>query len=219
MRRALGLSVVLAFCCGAAGADEAGFRALFDGRSTDGWTTLERKNGEGRWMVEDGALVPTGKPGDLISEEAFGDFDLRFEWKIAALGNSGVFYRVDARQGAARGAIEYQLADNARKPSIENPDRRNGSVYGLYSQSEDASKPVGEWSTSRIVARDRHVEHWLNGVRVASFVIGSAEWRKRLAKSKFAGIEKFGAAGRGRIVLQSHGDRGVAFRRIRVRTF
>ena len=70
------------------------FRSLFDGESLDGWQTLPRANGEGRWLVEDGAITPTGKPGDLATLEEFGDFELAFEWRIAELGNSGVFYRV-----------------------------------------------------------------------------------------------------------------------------
>ncbi len=156
------------------------FRSLFDGRSLEGWRTLERDNGEGRWLVEDGLITPTGKPGDLATVDEFGDFELVFEWRIAALGNSGVFYRVPQGEAPVQAAVEYQLADNARKPSQEFPDRRNGAAYGLYSPLADASKPVGEWNESRVAARGTHVEHWLNGVKVGEYDTAGEDWEQRL---------------------------------------
>ena len=45
----------------------------------------------------------------------------------------------------------------------------------------------------------------LNGVRVASYTIGSDDWRQRLAASKFAGQADFAAARSGHIGLQDHG--------------
>ena len=149
--------------------------------------------------------------------EAFDDFELVFEWRIAALGNSGVFYRVPEGSAPVRSAVEYQLADDARKPSQEFPDRRNGAVYGLYAPTADASKPVGEWNESRVVARGSQVEHWLNGVKVADYDATSKDWSQRVSESKFADREGYGQAARGVIALQSHGDRGVAFRAVRIR--
>ena len=211
--RTLGIVVLAALP--AYGQHEA--EELFDGRSLDGWTVLDRANGEGTWIVEDGLIVPIGKPGDLATSGSFGDFELEVEWRLAELGNSGIIYR--AREGVrpSAGSIEYQLADNAREPSQRYPDRRNGAIYGLYAPTEDASRPVGEWNTSRIVARGRHVEHWLNGKMVAKAEIGSADWRERVSRSKFAKVDGYGEAEEGSIVLQSHGDRGVAFRGVRIR--
>jgi hypothetical protein len=112
-------------------------------------------------------------------------------------------------------AHEYQLADNARKPSQEYPDRRNGAAYGLYPPSEDAGKPVGEWNESRILADGKHIEHWLNGVKVVEFEIGSDDWKQRVAASKFDN-PAFGIAVLGRIALQDHGQ-SVWFRTVKIR--
>lgn len=68
----------------------------------------------------------------------------------------------------------------------------------------------------RIVARGAHVEHWLNGKKVVEYELWSADWKARVAKSKFAQWPSYGLAKAGRIGLQDHGDR-VAFRNIRIR--
>jgi len=197
-------------------AAEPGFESLFDGETLIGWSVVPRKNAEGGWVVEDGALKPEGKPGSLASARTYGDFDLRLEWKIAKLGNSGVYYRGGADNPTAT-AIEYQLADNARPQSQQNPDRRCGAPYGLYSPSQDATRPVGEWNTTRIVARGSHIEHWLNGVKIAEFDLDSEDFAARLAASKFSETEDYAKARRGKIILQDHAS-AVWFKNIRIRS-
>ncbi len=198
------------------GQDATAFQELFDGETLDGWRVLPRKNPTGEWVVEDGALKPEGKPGALVSSRAFSDFELVVEWKVAAQGNSGIFYRLSpAAQNTSGNAIEYQIADNAREASQQNPDRRNGAAYGLYAPAEDASKPVGEWNQSRILAKGKHVEHWLNGVKVVEFETGSDGWKQRVAASKFDS-PAFGTSMMGRIGLQDHGQ-AVWFRSVRIR--
>jgi hypothetical protein len=66
------------------------------------------------------------------------------------------------------------------------------------------------------VVRGSQVEHWLNGQRVVSYELGSADWTAKVAASKFAQWPGYGRAARGHIALQDHGDR-VAFRHIRLR--
>lgn len=76
--------------------------------------------------------------------------------------------------------------------------------------------PLGEWNTSRIVARGNEVEHWLNGTMVLKFERGSEDFRKRVADSKFAKHPKYGEPEEGHLVLQDHGSK-MAFRDIRIR--
>ena len=198
------------------GQDATELQELFDGETLNGWRVLPRENPTGEWIVEDGALKPEGKPGTLATTRAFGDFELVVEWKIAEQGNSGIFYRVPPTAQTASGiAIEYQIADNNRNPSQEHPDRRNGAAYGLYPPTEDASKPIGEWNESRVLAQGKKIEHWLNGVKVAEFEIGSDDWKERVAASKFEN-RAFGIAPVGRIALQDHGQ-AVWFRSVKIR--
>jgi len=73
--------------------DVGGFRPLFNGRDLSGWRTL--KNGV--WTVEDGAIV--GRQGEnsgggwLVTEKPFGDFEVRFRFRMSRGGNSGVAFR------------------------------------------------------------------------------------------------------------------------------
>lgn len=197
------------------GAQSGEWVDLFDGKSLSGWQVMPRKDQQGRWVIDEGSLKPEGKPGSLASEREFGDFELLVEWKIADNTNSGIFYRVPAGDEITGMAVEYQLADNLRKPSQEFPDRRNGAVYGLYAPELDASRPIGEWNETRILARGPLVQHWLNGTLVAEYEAGSQDWKRRLAESKFRNPD-FGMAARGRIVLQDHGS-AVWFRSVRAR--
>ena len=167
-------------------AEEPDFTPLFGEETLTGWTLLPRERPSGQWHFEGATLVAEGKPGNLASDGKFGDFDLRVDWKIGPMGNSGVFYRVAEPGNPASTAIEYQIADNARKASVGNPDRRAGAAYGLYGPPEGVSRPTGEWNSLRIVARGQHIEHWLNGHRVAAFAIGSDDFKRRAA-AKFAG--------------------------------
>jgi len=56
----------------------------------------------------------------------------------------------------------------------------------------------------------------MNGTLYYEFVKDSADWKDKLAKSKFASMPKFGKASKGYICLQDHGDE-VAFRNIKIR--
>ncbi len=204
---------------GSAESRDVGFEGLFDGRSLQGWHNHGRRGEPVRgWAVVDGALVRSGDGGDLVSDRDYADFELLIEWKIAPGGNSGIFYRASENaQPIYRSAPEYQVLDDLRHPDAANgPDRLAGALYGLYAPSRKAARPAGEWNRSRILVRGDAVEHWLNGVKLADFRIGSPDWNARLARSKFKDWPEFAAARRGAIGLQDHGDE-VAYRNIRIR--
>lgn len=79
----------------------AGWRLLFDGKTLDGWDDSSAVSpGASAWTVADGCIqtVPRARVrGDLVSKAAFDNFEMGFEWKIEARGNSGVKYRIQAR--------------------------------------------------------------------------------------------------------------------------
>jgi hypothetical protein len=199
----------------------AGWKLLFDGKSTDGWRAYRGKDVPGNWKVADGALVldpGAGKGGgDIVTKDEFGSFELVLEWKIASGGNSGIMYHVteDEENPWATGP-EYQLLDNAKHEDGRNPLTAAASCYALYAPSEDATKPVGEWNQARVIVKGHNVEHWLNGKKVVAYELGSDDWNKRVKDSKFQAMPKFGKQPRGHIDLQDHGD-GIAFRNIKIR--
>jgi hypothetical protein len=195
----------------------AGWRMLFDGKTTAGWRAFRGTEMPAGWTVEGGVLSRTAKAADIVSLEEFGDFELAFEWKIGAAGNSGVMYRVTEDSTAPwHSAHEYQILDNAGHADGKVPETTAASAYALYAPAKDVTKPLGQWNQARIVVKGMHVEHWLNGTKVVAFDIGSAEWTARYEKSKFAKYPQFGKAVKGRIAIQDHGD-PVSYRNIRIR--
>ncbi len=108
---------------------------------------------------------------------------------------------------------DYQVLDNARG---EPPLQRAGALYDLYAPSEDVVKPVGEFNRSRLVVQGSQVEHWLNGKKVTAYDLGSAEFKAKVAASKFRAWPEFAASPTGHIAIQNHGD-PVWYKNVKVR--
>ncbi len=190
-------------------------KSLFDGVTTQGWRGVGTAKFPSRsWTVSDSCLKSEViKPAfeDIRTVEEFADFELRFEWKIAPGGNSGVkylIYREDrwkapgSNEYHARGrGFEFQLADDDAEPdAAAHPQSRSGALYGFVAPSRRVTNPVGEFNTARIVRRGMAVEHWINAVRVLHIRLDSADLRERMRARKMP--EDFPR--RSPIVLQNH---------------
>jgi len=209
----------------------AGWRLLFDGRTTDGWRGYNRTDfPTAGWVIEAGTLkhitVPPAQAanaGDIITRDEFTNFELQVVWKIAPGGNSGIKYLVDealAKTGRAGVSFEMQVLDDERHPDAKlgkDGNRTAGAVYDLIPPSAHAARPIGDWNHVRIVVNSGQVQQWLNGVKVVEFEIGSPRIKALIAESKFKDIPGFGEVRRGHILLQDHGDE-VWFRDIKIRT-
>ncbi len=197
-----------------------GWQLLFDGKNLDGWRGYRMKGlPEAGWEIKDGLLktVSRVKGRELITEQKFKDFDLKWEWRIAPAGNNGVKYFVTEDRPAAPGH-EYQMIDDAKNPDGKvGPQRTTAAFYDVLPPAADKpTKPAGEWNQSEIVVRGNHVEHWLNGKKVVEYTLGSADWEAKVKASKFAPHVHYGRNTTGYIGLQDHGDR-VAYRNIKIR--
>ena len=195
----------------------AGWRLLFDGRSTAGWRGYKQDTLPAGWSVVDGALTRIGQGGDIITTDQFASFELALEWKVGPGGNSGIFYRgVEGSGPIYYSAPEMQVLDDERHADGKSPLTSAGSNYGLYPAPRGIVKPAGEWNAARIRVEGSRVQHWLNGVKVVEYELGSAEWSEKVKQSKFNEWPEYGKAAKGHIGLQDHGD-WVAFRNIRIR--
>jgi len=147
---------IFALAANAFGAE--GFHPLFNGKDLTGWK-LRKADGYASWSVKDGILVNDvsgGKHGtDLVSEQKFRDFVLRYEYKIAERANSGVYLR---------GRIEIQVVDDFKRGQPTKGG--NGAIYNLAPVAKFASKPAGEWQTAEVTIKGDKVSVILNGEKV-----------------------------------------------------
>jgi cytochrome c len=194
-----------------------GWRLLFDGRSTQGWRGYKQSAMPKGWEAIDGALACTNGGGDIVTEDEYQDFELALEWKISPGGNSGIMTRVGEEHDAPwQTGPEMQILDNAHHDDGRNPMTSAGACYALYAPKWDLTRPVGSWNRARILVHGDHTEYWLNGEKVVEYELESADWKTRVAVSKFASMPDFAKRAKGRIALQDHGDR-VSFRNIKIR--
>lgn len=222
---ALGLAVASLFMAAAPAfaADNAlsaaekadGWQLLFDGKSTAGWKGFKTAAPDAGWTVKDGALGPDPKTSkDLVSKDNFENFELDFDWKISPKGNSGVIYHViPVGDETYQSGPEYQLLDNAHG---EKPPQQAASLFALYAPSMDMTKPVGEFNHSRLIVDHGRVQHWLNGMMVTEYDLDSADFKARVAASKFKQWPQFATGKAGAIALQCHGD-AVWFKNLKIK--
>ena len=199
-------------------APQDGWVQLFDGESTAAWRGYRKDVFPNHgWQVKDGWLqvMEGGGGGDIVTVHQYDDFELEMEWKAQAGANSGIMYLANENNGASYfSAPEYQVFGDEDLTSDNNVS--SGALYALYSPKNKTLNPPGEVNHARIVHCAGNVEHWVNGVLVLRAKIGSVDWNKRVAASKFNAWQDFGTVKKGHIVLQDHGN-DVWFRSIRVR--
>jgi hypothetical protein len=211
---------------------EEGFVDLFDGKTTAGWHTYG-KTGIGKaWKVENGTLRldaaskkdwQTAEGGDIVTDEEFENFHLKYDWKIAPKGNSGVVFYIKEEpqyQYMWHTGPEMQVLDNGTATAEGHPDakitsHRAGDLYDLV-VSKEVVKPVGEWNTAEIISNNGKLQFYQNGQLTMTTTMWDENWNTLIAKSKFKAMPGFGKYKKGKIGLQDHGD-DVWFRNIKIK--
>lgn len=176
-----------------------GWLALFNGRNLDGWI-LTGANKDG-FAAEDGMIVWKGRGGGVLqTQRRFADFALRFEFRIAEGGNSGVFLRAPRTGRQSKIGMEFQIMGDYGVPAYKNG---TGAIYDVVAPAQNASRPAGEWNEAEVELNGAHLRATLNGVRIHDLDLdANEELRYRLRE--------------GFICLQDHGSQ-VAFRNIRIK--
>jgi hypothetical protein len=195
-----------------------GWRMLVENGSLAAWRGYKSDTIPPGWRAEGDMLIKERPVADIISRDQFGDFELMLEWRISSGGNAGIFYRgTEEYTRVYWSAPEYQLLDDANAPDGRNPLTQAATIYGLYPRAGGTLKPVGEWNETRIVLKGAHVEHWLNGVKVAESEMWGDEWTAKVKASKFNAYPNYGLAKRGHLALQGDHAGTLAFRNIKIR--
>ncbi len=207
MRLARGTLIPALLLAHAALAAEPRFEPLFDGKTTQGWTTVGGQ--PGHWFVRDGELVTEGQGGGWIStSKTFDNFVLRLEYCLGPGGNSGVFLRSPRAGDPAYTGMEIQVLDDedARYQNLQ-PFQYTGSIYGVVAAQRGHLKKPREWNRLEITADGPHVVVTLNGT-----VIVDADLTQHTdAAQQHPGLLRTA----GYIGLQSHSDE-VRFRNIAI---
>lgn len=183
-----------------------GWRLLFDGADATAWRGYRAEKLPPNWQVRDGALVGAAGAG-VVSAEEFADFELTFDWRVAPGGRGEVWVRAsedgDSPDAAGPKMLLSGHGDTLGGNGLGEPDRRIVPQFDV-------------WYRSKILVFGNVVEHWINGERVLSYAIDSAEWRRQRATAGTAASRKWVAPVAGRIGLAGE---GVEFRAIKVRPF
>lgn len=169
------------------------------------------------WKIENGEVYldvknidrKAGDGGDIVTNEEFDNFHLKYDWKIAQNGNSGlIFYVHEApeHKNTYNTGLEMQVLDNEGHPDAKIISHRAGDLYDLIVSSEETVKPYGEWNTAEIIANKGELEMILNGTTVVKTTMWTPEWEALIADSKFKDMPGFGTFKKGKIALQDHGD-------------
>jgi len=205
----------------------AGWKLLFDGKTFAGWRGFHRdKFPDEGWVIEDGTIKHTKgtspNAGDIITLGEYENFEFQADWKISPGGNSGIKYLISEdliKTGHAGLGFEMQVLDDDLNPDAKlgkNGNRTAGALYDLIPPKNKVLKPVGQWNTVRLVVKNGHVEHWMNGAKILEFEIGSPDMKALIADSKYKVNPGFGDVRKGHILLQDHNEE-VWYRNLKVR--
>lgn len=238
MKSALFLLLALALPAPAA---EPGFTSIFDGQTLKGWhistqtghsRASQNKTG-GKWVIEEGAIVGSqdipGNGGIIVTDEAYGDFEVALEMRNDYGPDSGLFLRSTEDGTAFQAMIDYHDGGNLMGLYGEGrlgarPSLRNFAFLDAVTRIQEIHSPAppplpvlpeswpnfwrhGQWNElrARIVGNPPHIQTWINGVKFS-------DWQETEKRHPDAGG----------IALQVHGGgdftkQYVRYRNIRVR--
>jgi len=192
----------------------------------DGCITMRPKSGiaDGKWFPLPPEDARQGGGGDIVTKKLYKDFVFKFDFRLTEAANSGIkyFYNEGMNKNSCE---EYQVLEPEHPDSTKgkNGNRRVAALYDIFPTkgADKLVKPVGQWNSGMIVAKGKHVEHWLNGVKVLEFERGSKEFREGVAASKYLAWQDagqfWGEAEKGRLLIQDHSDSTVSYCNLKVK--
>ncbi|MDB5302274.1 MAG: hypothetical protein JWO87_3937 [Phycisphaerales bacterium] len=185
-----------------------GFESIFNGKDLTGWAGPVDE-----YQVHEGAIMcKPGKGGTLHTEQEYGDFEARLEFKLPPGGNNGLAIRYPGHGDTAyEGMCELQILDDtATKYKALDPRQYCCSVYGVVPAKTGYLRPLGEWNYEHVVIKGHTIKVELNGNIVTEADVSTVH--EFMANSKHPGLMRtkgsFGFAG--------HND-PVEFRNIRIK--
>ena len=139
-----------------------GWLLLFDGRTTNGWMTSDRK--PCRTPVEEGALNPHGSGHYmLVHTQQWTQFLLTLDFKISKGCNSGLFVRTAPLEPRPGKDVGYNGIEIAIDDTLGAGFHDTGALFDLVKPRRNVMKPVGEWNHLEVSCLGNRIEVVLNG--------------------------------------------------------
>lgn len=174
-------------------AAEDGYTGLFDGTlaSFDKWK-MAGAGSFGR-VTEDCTLRGAGGMGLLwYTAEEFESYSLKFDWKLVADHNGGVF--VGFPNPGTDPFVAVNQGYEIQIDATDAADRTTGAIYTFQGANPDAVAasllPVGSWNSYEIVVKGQTIKVVLNGTVVNEFT--STDPARDISQG-FVGIQNHGA--------------------------
>lgn len=194
--------------------------SLFNGENLDGWKVPEGDNGH--WRVEDGvidydALSEAEGDKNLWSDEEYGDFVLRLDWRIPETPyinhNARIIFPDGTHKKDANGDdILIAVPDSDSGVYLRGMSKAQINIWGwpvgsgeVYGYRTDSSMPaeVRAGVTPKVLA-DNHIGEWntFEITMIGDRLTVELNGQKVLEEAQLPGI-----ADKGPIALQHHGGK------------
>lgn len=184
----------------------SGFQPVFNGRDFSGWAgPLDN------YEIKDSALLcKPGKGGTIYTQQEYGDFVARLEFKLPPAGNNGLAIRYPGQGDTAyAGMCELQVLDedyDKLKGKLD-PRQVHGSAYGMAAAQRGYQYPTGEWNFQEVTVQGSRIKVELNGTVILDTDLSKVT--EFMANSPHPGKDRT----RGHFGFAGHND-AVAFRNI-----
>lgn len=163
---------------------EADFEPIFNGKDLEGW-----EYDPVYWSVKDGAIVGEITPETILKSNTFiiwkggevGDFELKLDYWISEVGNSGVQYRSDRFTEVPFALRGYQAdIDAANRYTGQNYEERKRTTLAYRGQKTDITSQPDGMTVREYVERNAwkglHVTEELGDREELGNLIKKGEW-------------------------------------------
>jgi hypothetical protein len=170
----------------AVGQTEGGWVTLFDGKNLDKFNQV----GNANWKIEDGLVVADKGNGFLVTKDTYTDYQVRAEFWIDDVANSGIFIRcTDPEKIGSNTAYEVNIWD-----ARPDPTYGTGAIVNV-GKVNPMPHAAGKWNLYEITAKGSTFTVTLNGQKTvdgaqdAKFATGKVALQHGLGLKDAKGVE------------------------------
>lgn len=149
----------------------AGFEALFDGKTFDGWEgNLEVFRIEGNAIVGGSLETAVAHNDFLCTEKEYGDFELRLQVKLLGeQANAGIQFRT--KRIPDHYEVSGYQADMGQQywGCLYDESRRNKVLAGIEKEQAAQLGRAGQWNDYIIRCQGDRIQLWLNGTLTVDY--------------------------------------------------